>query len=445
MNILFTPTRGCTTTIGQAFVAVKFQTKENFMFMKSKILLCATLCFIVSSVSIAPSQENDSPFARARKWLQAQMVDNGDGSLIASYSNGEVSRSFIYDQALAITAFTMLTDYDRAARLIKGLVPLIEKDGSLQFSYDAKNPVHEKEAMVRTGAIAWVGYSVCFYLKVSGDKKNSSEFIDFAKKIAAYVISRQIKENNDMRQWLVTGGDASIRLTAEKEIKEVFVPGPVTWCSVEHNIDSYFFLKLLGELTGDRSYDSAAFDIKRGLIAKCWDRKHGQFIRGVNQEEGRDRVLALDCASWGGIFAASVQDIGKMESCIDSVRSRYMNEADGITGCKAYYNKPVYENYLVGKLIYPDDPRKSWKSLKAVWPEGTLGVAALFLKAGKQVDAEALLRSLEKMQDASGGIPYHSIRIPNEFETNPSVASTAWYIMVSMMAKDARLLKAFWE
>ena len=404
------------------------------------------LCAILATSAFA--EESLDPFARARKWLENQVLAQKTGSLLLSYSKPDSSRSFIYDQALAIVAFTILTDYERAANLIQGLMPLLEKDGSLQFSYDAKSPCREKQAMVRTGALAWVGYSVCFYLDASGDKKDKVRFLAFAKKIARYIRARQIRKKGEIRQGLVTGGRATFRLQVDpktQHVSEVFVSGPVTWCSTEHNLDTYFFLKLLERLTGKRAYGKTAGEIKESLLQKCWDEHLGQFIRGVNLEEQYDRVLALDCASWGGIFLLSNQEQRKLDVCLPRIRERYYNEIGGQRGYKAYFNKLVYENYLVGLSIYPDNPKKTWAQIKAVWPEGTMGVATLFLKVGKNSQAEDLFRDVEKMQEASGGILYHSMVIPFEFEMNPSVASTAWYIMARMMAKDERLLKKFWE
>ena len=165
----------------------------------------------------------------------------------------------------------------------------------------------------------------------------------------------------------------------------------------------------------------------------------------MNLEERFDKVLALDCASWGGIFLLSVQERRKVDVCLPMIQERYYNEIGGQGGYKAYSDKLIYENYMVGLAMFPDNPKKRWTQIKAVWPEGTLGVAGLFLKMGKIAEAEKLFREVEKMQVASGGILYHSIVIPYEFEMNPSVASTAWYIMARMMARDQRLLKKFWE
>ncbi len=406
---------------------------------------------LIAGLALPPTvlaQDEASPLVLARKWLEGQTVPSPlGGSMIVSYASQTSARSFIYDQALAIIAFTMLTDYERAADLISGLIPLMNRNGALQFSYDAKNPVREKQSMIRTGALAWMGYAVCFYLDASGDRQNRKKYLAFADSMARYVRARQVRKRGDVRQWLVTGGHATVRLESDPvshQIKEIYVPGPITWCSVEHNVDAYFFFKLYAQLSVRKVYAKLAQRMKEGLLQKCWNENLGQFVRGVNLEEGMDKVRALDCASWGAMFLHANGEHRKVDVCIRSLEN-YYNEVGELKGYKAYYDKPVYENYMVGLTMYPDNPRKTWREIHAIWPEGTLGVATLMLQLGRAAEAEKLMLNMEKMQDAAGGIPYHSMVIPYEFETNPSVASTAWYLMNRMMGKDQRLLKKFWN
>ncbi len=425
------------------------QTKQSNSLRSNTFLVGLVLLVFLTVPKPSFSEEQVTPFARAKTWMEKQVIAQATGgSLILSFTNADGSVTAIYDQAVAIVAFTMLTDYERAASLIRGLMPLLEKDGSLKFTYDTNKPALHGQGMVRTGALSWVGYAVCFYLDVSQDKQDRDAFLAFAKRIAGYVMAQQIKKKGDVREGLVTGGDSTVILqydASAKKVKEVFLPGRIKWCSVEHNVDSYFFLRLLEQLTGKKKYGKAATRIRRGLFAKCWDEKSGQFVRSVNLEEGPDKVLALDSASWGGLFAMSSEDFHKAHRCLDSAQKRYYVESGALRGHKTYSNKLVYENYLVGQSVYPKDPRKTWEQLKIIWPEGTLGVAALLLKMNRMPEAEELWKAMEKLQDPTGGIIYSSEMVLYEFGMNLSVACTGWYIMDIMMARDQKLLKKFWQ
>src|SRR5688500_1410238 len=61
-------------------------------------------------------------------------LSRGRGSLIKSFTNH--SQSYIYDQALAIIAFTKTSDQKKARHLLQGLKTLQMNDGSLYFSYN---------------------------------------------------------------------------------------------------------------------------------------------------------------------------------------------------------------------------------------------------------------------------------------------------------------------
>src|SRR3989338_10749536 len=67
-------------------------------------------------------------------------LPDGRGSLIKSFTNH--SQSYIYDQALAIIAFTKNNDQIKARKLLTGLKSLQRDDGSLYFSYylNGKSP-----------------------------------------------------------------------------------------------------------------------------------------------------------------------------------------------------------------------------------------------------------------------------------------------------------------
>src|SRR5690606_4450347 len=110
-------------------------------------------------------------------------LPNGRGSLIKSFTNH--SQSYIYDQALAIIAFTKAGDQRNAKRLLQGLTSLQLKDGSLYFSYylDGKSPYPKEGDKRFAGAIAWVALAATHYQ----NKFHHKEFVQFNKNILTYM------------------------------------------------------------------------------------------------------------------------------------------------------------------------------------------------------------------------------------------------------------------
>ena len=97
------------------------------------------------------------------------------GKLIKSFTNH--SQSYIYDQALAIIAFTKQEDQENAKDLLHALSNLQKIDGSLYFSYylNGESPYPVEGDKRYAGAIAWVALAAITYQH----KFKSKEFLGF--------------------------------------------------------------------------------------------------------------------------------------------------------------------------------------------------------------------------------------------------------------------------
>ena len=113
------------------------------------------------------------------------------------------------------------------------------------------------------------------------------------------------------------------------EPREVYVPGEVDWCSTEHNIDAFFFLRDLIELTGKPGYRLALDRVQNALLRSFNDRL-GQFNRGVSPREW-DELMALDAASWGALFLMAVGEDGQARRAMSTVE-QYRNTSSGVAG-----------------------------------------------------------------------------------------------------------------
>lgn len=368
------------------------------------------------------------------------------------------SRSSLYDNALSIIAFTMLHDFKRASQIIEALYRNVEEDGLLWFTYNTHNGWPDKEdsswAISRNGASAWAGYAIVFYIQavlLSKKLKQNTELKDYlqlAKDIADYILKWQVLDSNDPRFGFVIGGVNKLELIYDPEKKTVvekFIEGPTEWVSVEHNIDMYFFLRDLGKLSQDKKYTMASEIMKKNLMARAWDQKTTQFVRGM-RKGGPDRFLALDCASWGAIFLDTIGESEKAQKALKATNKYLILDASKkSSGHKPYLSGLVYEEQPeVNSFYFPQNPEQTWKEMKMIWPEGSLGVAMAALKLGKLELAQKIQKWMRNYQEKSGGFIYANQDLPFQFSTSPSVAGTAWYIMVSKSMEEPQWKGLFW-
>jgi hypothetical protein len=409
----------------------------------------------------------------AVRWLQCQMVPNSTvpdpaldrRRLLLSYIIPPedpaypyiYGRSFIYDDAVGVVAFTMAGKYREAEYLLSAMRRVIRDDGSFWFVYNTHNswPTEgdHEGSLVRTGAVAWAGYAAAFYLRArhSGDPSFLDEdpfagnYLDMARSIASYILRHQIRDENDVRHGLVTGGDGTYTLhipEASGEPVEEYDGSSLAWVSTEHNIDSYFFLMDLGLLTGNQEYSDAACMIKEGLF-RTWSEENGQFYRGIKKDGDIDKALPLDCASWGALFLISTGNEGMARRCLETVQRHFFSEYSGLTGYKPYYSGPLYDDEQVNSFYAKEIGSKSWEDANLVWGEGSFGVSAAYCKAGNPESSLQVLEGLLPAQ-TNGGFRYSTAELPYQFNSYPSVASTAWFIIAVETLLDAEKGSLFW-
>jgi len=364
-------------------------------------------------------------------------------------------RSYIYDNALAVIAFTMTKHYQQAESILLALNRLTTKEGTLWFGYNTQNSWPSQKdhegATQRTGATAWVGYSIVYYLQKRLEENENflledslaKKFLQFSEKIANFLIRKQILDKNDLRYGLITGGFATYNLklsSDSKSITEEYIGNPVKWVSSEHNIDAYFFLRDLGRITNKSIYKISSTLIRTELL-RIWDPNSGQFFRGIKESQTIDRYLPLDAASWGAIFLMAIGDHQKAKISLAATGQFYSSSGKSLKGYAPYFKESVYENAQINNHYYQQTPNMTWNKLRLVWGEGSLGVAAAFAKSGDRSKAHMIIEDIKALEVA-GGIRYASKEIPFRFNTFPSVASTAWLIISSQLLINPKDL--FW-
>lgn len=422
------------------------------------------------SVSLSPEIKKRRNLAL--RWLLNQTVPNpivrrparDRRNLILSYRTDPstedyryvFSKSALYDNALAAIALTMAGRPDKASDILSALERVSDGNGDLFFSFNTHNSWpnagDSDGAVVRTGASAWAGLALCFHLshalmrdpQIFSKDPDSLSRLKFAESLAECLLKYRVEKPGDLRRGLFTGGRGSYSLKLKDgKIIEEFSPANVAWCSVEHNIDVYFFFTALARITGNARWKKIADEVRAALLKTCWNDSARQFNRGVNILE-KDKVQSLDCASWGACALASFGEASKAGLAAKSA-SKYRSEHGGAAGYKPYAAGPIYEEAAAQKFYFSRPEEGLWENTDMVWPEGTLGAGLGFWKTGDADGAREILEAMWRLQDDEGGIYYASRHISFQFSTSPSAASAAWYVILSKVMEDPISDALFWD
>lgn len=334
-------------------------------------------------------------------------LPNGRGSLIKSFTNH--SQSYIYDQALAIIAFTKNNDQSKARELLKGLRSLQLTDGSLYFSYylDGKSPYPEEGDKRFAGAISWVALSAVHYQ----NKFKSKEFLAFNFQILKYLESQMYSlKVKGMKTRALSFAPVDVPSTVWNE-KDV--------AALEHNLDAYAAFLHFTKLNNYSKWAVPIQELKKFILA-MWDEKESHFWSGASFKTGiiNKSELYLDNQSWS-LLALDEETLKgiKPEVALDLNCQNFHVKHEGIVGFMD--SKPV----------------RRPASSRFVWSEGTLGQVLAMSKVTKlkktplncQGESSGdYITSINKMKKADGGIAYSTTTPNRDFTTASSVAGTAW-------------------
>lgn len=336
-----------------------------------------------------------------------QKLPKADGALIKSFTNH--SQSYVYDQALAIIAFSKANEKNKARELLLGLRSLQMKDGSLYFSYylDGKSPYPIEGDKRFAGAIAWVAMAATHYQ----NEFKSKEFVSFNSKILSYLHSQMASiEVNGTKTKALRFAPSDIKVSSWNEFETA---------ALEHNLDAYAAFQFFEKLNASKIYQK---DIKHleTFVMNMWDQSRGHFWSGANIKTGaiNQSELYLDNQSWS-LLALSEEHLKK-------IKPKDAMELN----CEVFFVKHEgIHGFMDSK------PTRRPASSQFVWSEGSLGQILAMeklekihkepLKCNDRGSAE-LLKSIHFMKKEDNGIAY-STSTPNpDFTTASSVAGTAW-------------------
>lgn len=341
--------------------------------------------------------------------LQSRMKDLPDssGTLIKSFTNH--SQSFIYDQALAIIAFSKNKNQVKARELLNGLRSLQMKDGSLYFSYylDGSSPYPQEGDKRIAGAMAWTALAAVHYQH----QFKSKEFVSFNYRLLNYLHS-QISSIE------IEGVKMKALRFAPSDIKSTPFPEHHT-AALEHNLDAYAAFLHFGSVNKTQKWSSDVKNLK-AFILSMWDKKRLHFWSGADFKKGtiNKSELYLDNQTWSLL----------------ALDSRTLNElapADALDlNCDVFY-----VNHKGIKGFMDSRPARGPASHYFVWSEGTLGQVMAMRKLRKikkktvycnEQTSQDILSSVRNMKTEDGGIAYSTTSKKKDFTTASSAAGTAW-------------------
>lgn len=328
-------------------------------------------------------------------WLTKQMRPLGRSmSLIQSYQ--DFPRSYIYDQALAIIAFTEAKKFSEAQRLISALEKLQLKDGSWYFSYhlDGTSPHPHEGDMRPHGAIAWVSLAILTYQKKTHDPR----FAPVWSKALNYL-------SLHLRKVPYLDGEGLLFSSVDNE-KTAWNETEIV--ALEHTLDVYATYRLAYQLTGSKRWQKKKNNVERFILA-MWDKENTHFWPGVNIQTGKinRQEFYLDNQSWSALAFVGHPEKEKFQKSL-------------IASCRLTITD--------GKQIGFSESHSPASRQDFIWSEGTAGKAlalALYGQTCEDTPTKRYLNTLNSMS-VNGGVRYINKPQVVDFSNAPSVAGTVW-------------------
>ncbi len=201
------------------------------------------------------------------QWLKVHQ--NPHTGLVISFEGDKdiANWAFIYDQSLAIQAYTYFSDFECARKALEFFDKKAKRmDGKFMNAYYA-NDGNPAEYTVHSGPNIWLGIAILQYTKKSGD----NSYLKLAEEIAREIIKLQ----NEDKDGGIRGGPT------------------VEWYATEHNLDAYAFFNMLYTMTGKQQYASSRDKVLKWIISNTYSAREIPIKRGKG-----DSTIATDTYAW---------------------------------------------------------------------------------------------------------------------------------------------------
>lgn len=244
--------------------------KDNEKRLKNKLAeIAAKESEIKEESSVAKEEEKfvaEKLNNQLYNWIKSHQ--NQRTGLIVSYEGDYYFKdtSFTYDQALAVIAYILLGDVDKAKKGLDFFLNKAQrlKTGGFYNAYYA-NRGEVSEYIAHVGPNLWLGIAILQYTKKTADYT----YINLAKQIADWIQLFQDKEGG------IVGGEN------------------INWYSTEHNLDAFAFFNMLYESTNEKKYKDIADSTLKWLIKYSFGNENVPINRGKG-----DSTIATDTYAW---------------------------------------------------------------------------------------------------------------------------------------------------
>ncbi len=330
----------------------------------------------------------------------------GDGRLIRSFR--DMDSAFLYDQALAVIAFSLAGDQAHAEQVINALAKLQGPSGAWMFSYltdgeDANAPTDMRIA----GANAWFGMALNAYQKAF----KSTKYLAMSAKLHDYLLGELIP--------------ITVNGTSQKGLRFAptdYAPGRAGIFALEHQLDAYATMHQFYDLNGGSRYAAAANDLRK-MSESLWN--GSRFLAGydANTNSLNTGERYLDNYSWSVLALGNKGSSGQDFAAALPAMCDYFTA----TGKLDYPSRQVTGIFGFYDAIYDGVP----SAAPFVWSEGSLGAIMAMRQGARGMTcdgntADDMLESLNYMADKLHNLPYATQNSNADFTSSGSVAGTAW-------------------
>jgi len=333
-------------------------------------------------------------------------LPEGRGTLIKSFTNH--TQSFIYDQALAVIAFTKDNDQPKARKLLSAMKNLQMSDGSLYFSYylDGTSPYPQEGDKRIAGAMAWVALAATHYQ----NKFKSREFLSFNYQLLSYLRSQIVPLK-------INGVEENALVFAPTDVKITpFMENDIV--ALEHNLDAYSAFFHFNRVNKTTKWNVEIKSLKKFIIS-MWDADKNHFWSGaaISTSSINKSELYLDTQTWS-LLALDEESLKEIQpkKALQVNCEEFLVKHEGVNG------------------FHDSKPMKYPNRHEFVWSEGTLG-QVLAMKSQNvtcnEKTSQDFLVEVRKMKKEDGGIGYATSSTKKDFTTSSSVAGTAWLYFAS--------------
>lgn len=409
------------------------------------LFLVSLFCLMHSHLALAGTDANDQI-----DWLIG-MQDPNTG-LVESYEGNDNNFAYIFDQALAVIAFTEANEPNRARMILEKMKDLQIEDPNgpwnQWYRVDDPNNIDWGSEKYVTGDIAWMVMAVNFYECRTKDPN----YANMAQRALGWLGGMMHTNPNDDRY-------GSLRWCDGPRC-EVYEANNI---STEHNLDAYSAYYWRGMLDANDSYLYKASLILDYLRNEMWapsPNSNCDQYSNCNHDveifwEGyNDFAFATDCQSWGVL---SLGPFGSDGEQFKNSLNWLLENPYGTTRTTQYYNDSIQDvngfKSWVGfrEICDPNLWLPSTGDPIRIWVDGTEHVAAALFSIGDDVNGIYFHNEMRRIISPNGGLIHSfceinpdNIRWPENYRYN-YVASAAWYYFNEVRLNPFNLRPCFAE